>query len=171
MTQGAKNQRRVVGWREWVALPALGIEAIKAKLDTGAKTSALHVWDQEVYEIEGMHWIRFCTHPFRRDDDTVVGCAAPLTDCRWVTNSGGMRERRNVIKTLLGIGGETWEMELTLASRQDMGFRMLIGREAMRGRLVIDPAQSFRTGYLGTRKRMSARRCDSGSRGLPRRVG
>lgn len=160
VTGRAKIQRRVVGWREWVALPALGIESIKAKFDTGARTSALHVWDQEVYEVEGKRWVRFSTHPVQRDDDTVVHCAALLVDRRWVRNSGGNRECRNVISTLLGIGGETWEAELTLASRDAMGFRMLVGREAMRGRLVVDPAQSFRTGYRARRTR--GRRPDPG---------
>lgn len=169
MSEGAEIRRRVVGWREWVALPALGIEAIKAKLDTGAKTSALHVRDQELYEADGMLWVRFRTHPFQRDDRTVVRCAAPLIDRRWVRNSGGTRERRNVITTLLGIGGETWEMELTLASRDEMGFRMLVGREAMRGRIIVDPAQSFRT---GSRARSThTRRSDPGDRTASRSAG
>ena len=131
-------------------MPALGIDAIKAKLDTGAKTSALHAWDQERYEIDELPWVRFCAHPFERDDDTVVRCAAPLADCRWVTNSGGKRERRYVITTMLGIGGDAWPIELTLAHRDELGFRMLIGREAMRGRLIVDPTQSFRTGRRAT---------------------
>jgi len=146
IAEAVHADRRIVGWREWVSLPALGIDAIKAKLDTGAKTSALHAWDQERYEIDELPWVRFCAHPFERDDDTVVRCAAPLTDCRWVTNSGGKRERRYVITTTIGIGGETWEIELTLTNRDEMGFRMLVGREAMRSRLVVDPTQSFRTG-------------------------
>lgn len=137
---------RVVGWREWVSLPELGIDAIKAKLDTGAKTSALHAWDLEFYEIDGLPWVRFCTYPFERDDDTVVRCAAPLADCRWVTNPGGKRERRCVITTMLGISGVSWGIELTLTNRDEMGFRMLVGREAMRGRLIVDPGRSFCTG-------------------------
>ena len=145
-TEVAHGEFRIVGWREWVALPALGIDAIKAKIDTGAKTSALHAWDQERYEIDELPWVRFFAHPLERDDDTVVRCAAPLADYRWVMNSGGTRERRYVINTALGIGGETWEIELTLTNRDEMGFRMLLGREAMRGRLVVDPTQSFLTG-------------------------
>lgn len=145
--------RRIVGWREWVSLPALGIDAIKAKLDTGAKTSALHAWDQERHDVDGRPWVRFRAHPFEHDDDSAVHCAAPLTDCRWVTNSGGNRERRYVITTIIGIGGASWDIELTLTSRDEMGFRMLIGREAMRGRLVVDPTQSFRTGGKSRRAR------------------
>lgn len=146
ITEAAYGDCQIVGWREWVSLPALGIDVIKAKFDTGAKTSALHAWDQEFYEVDELPWVRFCAHPLEHDDDTVVRCTAPITDYRWVTNSGGKRERRYVITTLLSVSGETWEIELTLTNRDNMGFRMLVGREAMRGRLVVDPAQSFRTG-------------------------
>lgn len=139
----ARVERRTVGWREWVSLPALGIDRIKAKFDSGARTSALHAANQEIYEEGGRTWVRFCAYPIQRDDETVVRCAAPVADRRWVTNSGGDRERRYVIATLLDIGGASWEVELTLTSRDQLGFRMLIGREAMRGRLVVDPARSF----------------------------
>ena len=137
---------QVVGWREWVSLPGLGVDAVKAKLDTGAKTSALHAWDEEVFEMDGLPWIRFCANPFQQDNETVVHCAAPLTDRRLVTNPGGIRERRHVITTMLEIGGARWPIELTLTNRDNMGFRMLIGREAMRGRLIVDPRASYRTG-------------------------
>ena len=140
------SERRIVGWREWVSLPALGIDAIKAKLDTGAKTSALHAWDQEVYQQDDRPWVRFCAHPLQRDDAIAVRCAAPLTDYRWVRNSSGARERRYVIVTMLAVGGATWSIELTLTNRDEMGFRMLIGREAMGGRLIVDPGQSYRAG-------------------------
>ena len=129
-----------------MALPELGIDAVKAKLDTGARTSALHAWDQEDFAIDELPWVRFYVHPLQRDDETAVRCAAPLADRRWVTNSGGMRERRSVITTTLGMGEETWVIELTLTNRDEMGFRMLIGREAMRGRLIVDPKRSYRMG-------------------------
>ena len=147
-TQGSRvtYAPRIVGWREWVALPDLGVSAVKAKLDTGAKTSALHVWDQELLDAGAETIVRFNVHPFQHDSETAVRCEARLSDRRWVTNSGGTREERNVILTTLGVGDERWTIELTLASRDDMGFRMLIGREAMRGRLVIDPKRSYRTG-------------------------
>ncbi len=144
--QTTGGNRRIVGWREWVSLPALGIDRIKAKLDTGAKTSALHAWNQELYEIDGMPWVRFHAYPFQHDDGTAVRCAAPLADFRLVTNPGGTRERRHVITTVLGIGGKAWTIELTLTDRDEMGFRMLIGREAMRGRLIVDPKRSYCTG-------------------------
>ena len=102
------SERRIIGWREWVSLPALGIDAIKAKLDTGAKTSALHAWDQEIYEQDDRPWVRFSAHPFQRNDAIVVRCSAPLADYRWVRNSGGARDRRYVIATELAVGDATW---------------------------------------------------------------
>ena len=128
------------------ALPALGIVAIKAKLDTGAKTSALHAWDIDSYEVDGRPWVSFYVYPLQLDDISVVLCTAPLSDRRWVTNSGGTRERRYVISTRLRIGADFWPIELTLTNRDEMGFRMLIGREAMRGRLIVDPNASYRAG-------------------------
>ena len=142
--RASPDEPRVVGWREWVSLPALGVCAIKAKLDTGARTSALHAWGIEPHEIEGRPWVRFRTHPIQRDDATVVLCAAPLTARRLVMNSGGTRERRYVITTSLRLGDDTWQIELTLTNRDEMGFRMLIGREAMHGRLIVDPRTSYR---------------------------
>ncbi len=136
----------LLGWREWVALPELGIDRIKAKLDTGARTSTLHAWDQEVYEYRGRSWVRFLAHPLQRNDEVALQCEALLADRRWVTNSGGGRERRNVIITLLGAGEICQPVELTLTNRDEMGFRMLIGREAMRGRFVVDPGSSYRLG-------------------------
>jgi len=145
-TRTGTADRQIVGWREWVSLPALGVDAVKAKLDTGATTSALHAWDEEVFEIDELPWIRFCAHPFQQDNEAVVRCAAPLSDRRLVTNPGGTRERRHVITTMLEIGGACWPIELTLTNRDAMGFRMLLGREAMRGRLIVDPTASYRTG-------------------------
>ncbi len=140
------RNRRVAGWREWVALPELGINSIKAKLDTGAKTSALHAWDQKLFERDGRTWVRFNAHPLQRNDEIVLACQAPLTDSRLVTNSGGTGEMRNVIQTSLEVGGESWPIELTLTNRDEMGFRLLIGRQAMRGHFVVDPKFSFRLG-------------------------
>ena len=147
--------RRIVGWREWVSLPGLGIDVVKAKLDTGAKTSALHAWDQEFFEIDKLPWVRFYVRPFQHDDDIAIRCAAPLTDRRWVTNSGGTRERRSVVTTTLGIGDQTWTIELTLTNRDEMGFRMLVGREAMQGRVIVDPKLSYRMGGRPPRRRVA----------------
>ena len=143
------KDRRIVGWREWVSLPELGVNSIKAKLDSGAKTSAMHAWDQEIYDQGNQPWVRFCTHPLQHDLDTSVDCKAPLADHRWITNSGGTREHRFVISTTLEIAGMSWPIELSLTNRDEMGFRMLIGRDAMRGHLVVDPSKSY---CMGKRK-------------------
>ncbi len=151
------DERRICGWREWASLPGLGIGAIKAKLDTGAKTSALHAWDLDAYEVDGRPWVRFCVHPLHRADGSVARCSAPLCDRRWVTNSGGTSERRYVISTHLRIGAESWPIELTLTNREQMGFRLLIGREAMRGHLIVDPNSSYRAGKPGGKVKKSTK--------------
>lgn len=133
----------VVGWREWVALPEFGAIEIKAKLDTGARTSALHAFDVIELTIDGADWLQFSVHPFQRDDEHATLCLARLVDRRWVTNSGGFRERRYVIETTLRVGQRDWPIELTLANRDQMGFRLLIGRTAMHHRLIVDPSRSY----------------------------
>ena len=127
-------------------MPDLGIEAIRAKLDTGARTSALHAWDEEVVKAGGRTRIRFSTQPLPGDERAVIRCEAPVTDRRWVRNSGGDREQRYVIETTAIVGSWSWPIELTLTSREAMRFRMLLGREAMRRRLVVNPARSFQLG-------------------------
>lgn len=134
-----------VGWREWVALPDLGIEAIKAKVDTGARTSALHAGRVHLFEERARRRVRFTVHPIQRSGEPNIVCVADLVDHRQVTSSAGHREYRPVIVTRLTIGEETWPIELTLTNRDSMGFRMLIGRRAMRRRLVVDPGRSFLT--------------------------
>ena len=140
------NHKRVLGWREWVSLPGLGIVSIKAKLDTGAKTSALHAWDISPCKVDGRQWIRFRTHPLQRDKETSTVCEAPLSDRRWVTNSSGSSEHRYIIVTELQIGASRWPIELSLTNREAMGFPMIIGREAMRNRVLVDPRASYRAG-------------------------
>lgn len=149
MASGVKN-RRILGWREWASLPGLGIAAIKAKLDTGAKTSALHAWDLSLRTVAGRQWVRFRVHPLQRDKVTSVVCEALVSDRRWVTNSSGTRERRYIITTSLQIGSSRWPIELSLANRDAMGFPMIIGREAMRDRLIVDPKASYRAGRKPT---------------------
>ena len=121
----------------------LGAIEVKAKLDTGARTSALHAFDIVKLTIDGEDWVQFSVHPFQRDDVHATLCLARITDLRSVTNSGGRRERRYVIETTLRIGQRDWPIELTLANRDQMGFRRLIGRTAMHHRLIVDPARSY----------------------------
>ena len=129
-----------------MSLPCLGIVGIKAKLDTGAKTSALHAWDISLHMVDGQQWIRFSVHSMHRGKAKYTVCEAPLSDRRWVTSSSGARERRYIITTNLQIGSSWWTIELSLTNREGMEFPMIIGREAMRNRLIVDPRASFRAG-------------------------
>jgi len=133
-----------VGWREWLSLPDLGLPAIKAKVDTGARTSALHAWRVEPYTSGGAPWVRFHMHPLQRDTQLSVACDAPVHDRRMVSDSGGHREMRHVIETPIRLAGYTWRVEVTLTDRDTMLFRMLLGRQAMRGLRVL-PDASFLT--------------------------
>jgi hypothetical protein len=147
-----KKTRMRLGWREWVDLPELGLVNIKAKIDTGARTSALHAFELREFEENGKRRVEFKMHPNQRDLQTVVVCTADIKDEREVRDSGGHRERRWVIETPVSIGGETWPIELTLTARDDMLFRMLLGRTAMRGRAIVDPSRSYLTGKRGKEK-------------------
>ena len=134
------------GWREWVALPELGVDAVKAKIDTGARTSALHASHIREYNEAGAPWVRFCLHPNQRSQAGAIWCDAPIADRRDVRNSGGKAEPRYVIETELRIGSAAWNIELTLTSRANMGFRMLLGRTAVRGRYLVDAGRSYLIG-------------------------
>ncbi|MFZ5610075.1 MAG: ATP-dependent zinc protease [Pseudomonadota bacterium] len=149
----------LIGWREWVALPDLGVGAIKAKVDTGARTSALHAWKVERFIRKGQPWVRFDVHPVQRDNKQSMRCEAPLLGTRVVRNSGGGAQERLVIRTALQIGGRSWPIDVTLTSRDQMGFRMLLGRTAVRGRFVVDPKRSFLLSpQSGTRPRAQRKR-------------
>lgn len=134
-----KREKLIVGWREWLALPNLGIPAIEAKVDTGAKTSALHAFAMDVYEEDGRQRVCFGVHPVRNDEETEVFACADVVDERVIVSSNGQEEHRVVIRTPMRLGGSVWQIELTLTDRRSMRFRMLLGRQAMQGRLVVDP--------------------------------
>lgn len=136
----------MLGWREWVGLPDLGIDRIKAKVDTGARTSALHAFQVTPFNEDGRERVEFLMHPIQRDNDQVVTCVADVVDRRTVRDSGGHSEERYVIETILDIGGRRWPIEMTLTSRDDMLFRMLIGRTAIKRRATVDPGRSYLVG-------------------------
>lgn len=144
--KGKSRRRAWVGWREWVALPDLGIDRIKAKIDTGASTSAIHAIHIHRFVEDGRERVRFEIHPLQRRTDVTVQCVADVLEERHVTSSSGHRERRLVVRTRLAIGGRSWPIELTLTNRDSMGFRMLLGRRAMHNRLFVDPSASYLAG-------------------------
>ncbi|MBD2857471.1 ATP-dependent zinc protease [Spongiibacter sp. KMU-158] len=133
----------VLGWREWLELPELGIKQIKAKIDTGARSSSLHAYDIQCETVDGQKWVNFKVHPHQHNDGDPVNCRAPVKDYRQVTDSGGHRSMRYVIETTISLGGELLTAEITLADRSDMLFRMLLGRTAMNGRYLVNPASSY----------------------------
>ncbi|MCA9270677.1 MAG: ATP-dependent zinc protease [Planctomycetales bacterium] len=157
-TQSRRKLPRI-GWREWAALPAWNIAAIKAKVDTGARTSSIHAARIERFRRQGKDWLRFDIHPMQRDAQTTVHVEAELVEYRKVTSSNGQTSLRPVVETQLQLSELTWTIELTLAGRDAMGFRMLLGREALRNRFLIDVGRSFLASQpppsLGPSKRRS----------------
>lgn len=146
----SKPEKTTLGWREWAGLPELGIKRIKCKIDTGARTSALHAFFVETYAAAGERRARFGIHPFQKRTDIERICDVRVVDERMVTDSGGHRERRIVICTPVTLGEDTYPVELTLTDRDTMRFRMLFGRTALLGRYVVDPSRSY---VLGKRRR------------------
>jgi hypothetical protein len=146
-----KRGLMLVGWREWVLLPELNLAPIKAKIDTGAKTSALHGWHIEPFRRKGAPWVRFEFHESRPGSRGLqaVQCEAQAIDEREIRNSGGQVERRFVIETMLKLGDKLWRIELALTNRDQMGHRMLLGRSALDGRAIVEPSRSY---ILGTKR-------------------
>ena len=136
----------MIGWREWISLPHLGIRAIKAKIDTGARSSCVHAFDVETFKRKGKLFVRFSVHPLQRDSRTTVITEAEVLEFRQVRSSTGHAMMRPVILTDMALLGERWQIELTLANRDEMGFRMLLGREAVRRRFLVDPGRSYHAG-------------------------
>lgn len=143
MTRRDGTRLPVIGWREWVGLPDFGIKQIKVKVDTGARSSSLHAFDLHKFERDGAQWVRFELHPVQRKSDRTVHVEAEVLEYRSVRSSSGKASMRPVIVTNVTLMGVTWPVELTLASRDEMGFRMLLGREAFRRRFLVDAGRSF----------------------------
>lgn len=143
-----KNSKIIIGSEEWCSFPGLGIPAIKARIDSGAKTSSIHAFNIHRFRRGGESWISFEVHPIQNDRRTVIRCERPILDKRRVKSSTGVAETRYVINATLKAGTESWDIELTLANRDSMGYRMLLGREAMHGRMIVDPSLRFCLGEI-----------------------
>ena len=146
MSRKSSGPQWVIGWREWISLPDLGVDAIKVKIDTGARSSALHAYDVERFRRRGRDFVRFGIHPIQRNDRQVILAVAELVDERNVRDSGGHVERRPVIRTSARLNGRLWKIDVTLTNRDEMGFRMLLGRQALVKRFLVDPSRSFLAG-------------------------
>ncbi|MGH3361482.1 MAG: ATP-dependent zinc protease family protein [Nocardioides sp.] len=146
------------GWREWVSLPGIGVPWVKAKLDTGARSSAVHAFDITEHDREGELWVRYSVHPWQRSDEDAVTAESRVLDRRTVRSSSGHSEERYVVQLDVSLVGHVVTAEMTLSRRDEMGFRMLIGREALRKGFVVDPGRS----YLGGRPKRVTRRRNRG---------
>jgi ribosomal protein S6--L-glutamate ligase len=147
-----ENINMIVGWKEWVSIPELDIPIIKAKVDTGAATSSLHAFNIEYLQKNDRQYVKFEVHPLQRNKRVNRFCIAPLFASRHVRSSSGEKQVRPVIKTLLRIGNATWEIELNLTNRDSMGMRMLIGREALSGRILVNTHQKFLYGKFSAKQ-------------------
>lgn len=145
-------QKIIVGGEEWCSLLSLKIPAIKVRVDSGAKTSALHAEDITPFEKNGEQWVKFKINPIQKNSLYVIDCEAKVVDKRIVKSTSGSRESRYVILTELKLAEETWEIEVTLTNRDNMGFRMLLGREAMSGKLIVDPDEKYMHGIVTPEK-------------------
>lgn len=140
------KKMKTLGWREWIRLDDLGLPAIKVKVDTGARTSALHAFKVRKFRRKGVLWVRFCIHPIQGDNETVVQCEAEVVDRRPVTDSGGHTTERYVIRSRVTLGEHSWPIEMTLTNRDNMKFRVLLGRTALGKEYLVNPAVSFLCG-------------------------
>lgn len=147
------TEKILIGWQEWCGLPALKLPLIKAKIDTGAKTSAIHAIDIKRYKKLKKDWVSFKVHPLQADNRITMECHAVLLEQRHVMSSNGMNELRNVIQTKLKIAELEWDIQLTLSNRDPLKFRMLLGRQALGNHTIIDPHLVC---HLGRVKRVTA---------------
>ncbi|MBX9587084.1 MAG: RimK/LysX family protein [Gammaproteobacteria bacterium] len=147
-SEKSKTSTLLIGWHEWCSLPDLGIPAIKAKIDTGARTSALHAFDIKTSHYENQNRVHFSIHPVQGNTKIVIQCHAPIVDERYIMSSSGHKELRCVILTKLVLGDITQEIQLTLSDRDPLRFRMLLGREALSKNLIINPGRSLCLGRV-----------------------
>lgn len=136
----------LIGWREWAALPQLGIEQMKVKIDTGARSSALHAWNIEPFKHRGALWLRFEVHPLQHNNRFSRPCTAPVHDLRRIKSSNGEIQDRYVVRLDICLGPKMWPIDISLTDRDEMGFRMLLGRSAIRNRCLVNPGRSFIVG-------------------------
>ena len=153
-----EQQSRIIGWREWVSLPELGIDHIKVKVDTGARSSSLHAFDVEYYKSAGKEFVKFKVHPEQRNTRKTSLCRAKILEFRNIKSSNGQVQRRPVILTKIEMLGEKWPIEITLTNRDEMGFRMLLGRESFRKKFLVDAGKSYYGGVYGPRVGTKGRR-------------
>ena len=151
---GAAAPKVVVGWREWVGLPQAGVEWMKAKIDTGARSSSIHAFDLEAYDRDGAEWVRFSIHPWQKSHDDVAVLDLPVLDRREVRSSNGQVEQRYAVAMDVTLAGRTITTEMTLSNRDEMGFRMLVGREALERGFLVDSSLA----YAGGRPKRAVRR-------------
>lgn len=142
----------IVGWKEWVSLPELALPAIKAKIDTGAATSSIHAYNIVQLTKNGKKFIEYELHPLQKNKKVIIKCLSPLIGHRKVRSSSGKLQTRPVIRTSIKIGEFTWTIDVNLTNRDSMGMRMLIGREALAGRVLVNPTQRFLHGKIGPKK-------------------
>jgi len=147
-----ETSKIIIGRAEWFSFPTLGIPAIKARIDSGAKTSSIHAYHIKPFQRDGVDWVKFEVHPVQGNRRVVIDCESPIVDQRKVKSSSGTSEKRYVVRAPVTIGDRVWDIELTLTNRDSMGYRMLLGREAMIGRMMIDPEKSFCLGKVSDTK-------------------
>lgn len=157
-TASAHPSNTIAGWREWVSLPGFEVPWIKAKLDTGARSSAIHAFDVEDFQRDGETWVRYSIHPWQKSAEDAVSCESRVIEQRSIRSSSGHSDQRYVVAMDIGLAGQVVTGEVTLSRRDEMGFRMLVGREALRQGFLVDPRRS----YLGGRPSKAVRRLNRG---------
>jgi hypothetical protein len=145
-TDPALDRHAIIGWKEWLSLPGLKIPAIKAKIDTGARTSALHTFSLEPFTMQGRTMVRFGIHPLQKRRDIALFCEAPVVDRRRVKDSGGHCEMRYVIESQVVLADMHWSIQISLTNRDAMMFRMLLGRTALENNIMVDPSKAYAAG-------------------------